>query len=315
MIKIILCLSLLIPNISFSQDEYDNVSLEDLEETENIDDTKNSEEQDEENSERPSDEKSINEPKSKKQNSDDNIEVIDLKDINFEEKESEWKSRTEADEDNEQISIIDEIIENTNDYSYAGFKRPDPFREPTIDDLKKAYMIQEVRFKDIPDALIDENGKEIPMVSPLQYHELHTLKIKGIWVNSKGEHRAMILTPDNEGVIIKKDDPISAGKVLDIDQEKVLVRQYKVLFDGSRTYEDLGMYLNPPKEKLGGVIVFEAGKEAQFIKNSEPVTALFDSKRPSVISDDNGGDTRNDSNPPPPQNDEEKDRDTKVNSD
>ena len=67
MIKIILCLSLLISNISFSQDEYDNVSLEDLEETENIDDTKNLEEQDEENTESSSDEKSIKEPKSKKQ--------------------------------------------------------------------------------------------------------------------------------------------------------------------------------------------------------------------------------------------------------
>ncbi len=288
MIKIIFYISLLLPCVSFAQDDYDDVSLEDLESSEE----ENNEA--EETVEEPSGQRKTEAPslqpdqklEVKEQNEDQNIDVIDLSDINFEEKESEWKSRNESDEESEDSSIIDEIIENTEDYSYAGFKRPDPFREPTMDEMKKAYLIQEARFKDAPEALVDENGREIPMVSPLQYHELHKLKLKGIWINAKGDPRAMILTPNNEGVIIKKGDPISAGKVLDIDQEKVLVRQYRVLVDGSRTYDDLGLYLNQPKEKLGGTIVFEAGKDVQFIKNPQPTTALLDVHKANATPDE-----------------------------
>ncbi len=287
MIKIILYISLILPSVSFSQDNYDDVGLEDLEVSEEEDEeveAPNEASKDEASNLQPD-----KNPEVQSSDTDQSIDVIDLNDINFEEKESEWQSRTESDDDSEDISIIDEIIENTEDYSYAGFKRPDPFREPTMDEMKKAYLIQEARFKDAPEALVDENGREIPMVSPLQYHELYKLQLKGIWINSKGDPRAMILTPNNEGVIVKKGDPISAGKILEIDQEKVLVRQYKVLVDGSRTYEDLGIYLNKAKEKLGGVIVFEAGKDVKFIKSPQPTAALLDVHKAETVPDNGSG--------------------------
>ena len=265
MIKIILFILAFRSQLTIAQEEFQDTEGDTFSE-EYIDEESNSDETIDQmgSKENKDNKKNVSQPESI-QNVEEN-NVTDLGSIDFNEKELEWSNRSEAEDDMGDISIIEEIIENNDDYSYAGFRRPDPFKEPSIDELKRAYLIQEARFKKMNDNLDKNIGVGIPMVSSLQYYKLKELQVKGIWVSSSGEPRAIVRTPKNEGVIVKKDDPISAGKIIEIDKEKIIARQYKIQSDGTRTYKDWPLYLKKPKDILTGSVVFEAGKDVKFEK-------------------------------------------------
>ena len=214
----------------------------------------------------------------------ENHEVLDLNKVDLDQKEKEWSTRIEADGDETDVSILEEIIENSNDYIYAGDKRSDPFSEPTDDQLKKAFLIQEARYTQTPSKVVDAKGKEIPIVSILQKYELFKLKVKGIWAGSDGKSKAMIITPENEGVIVEVNDPISAGKVIEIYEDRLAIRQYKYQEDGSRTYDDVNLYLRTPKTVEQGSIVFEAGKGVIFKESKSHEKLLQDIHKPKVTA-------------------------------
>jgi Tfp pilus assembly protein PilP len=117
---------------------------------------------------------------------------------------------------------VEDIVEPSADYHYAGFGRPDPFQAPV--------EIQAV----VPDAV------EIPIVSPLQRYALKDLKLVGVWARNGGERKALVMTPVNEGIIVKVGDPVGSGggKVISIADAGMVVREFLLAEDGTRQFSD-----------------------------------------------------------------------------
>lgn len=180
--------------------------------------------------------------------------VIDLIDQNLNSSERTWEnSRIESVTGS---ITVDEIIRPSVDYTYSSFGYPDPFKEPVID------FIEEGGDSSVAEANV--KSSEIPMVSPLQAYPLQSLKAKGVWVLGNGEARAIITTPKNEGVIVKKNDPIAAGIILSISKNQILTRQYKIREDGVRIYDDITLPFGEKKTENKGVVILEPGKDPKF---------------------------------------------------
>lgn len=153
---------------------------------------------------------------------------------------------------------IDEIMENSGDYHYAAFGAPNPFARPES-------IVSGLANKDTDEISI--NGVEIPMVSSLQRFAIDRLKLNGIWQLDNGERRALILTPENEGVIVKINDPIAAGKVIAIEDKRLKTRQFSIRNDGVREYSEVDLYIEGYKDKPSGKIVLEPGADARIQLN------------------------------------------------
>ena len=102
------------------------------------------------------------------------------------------------------------------------------------------------------------------MISPLQRYPLEQLHVKGIWLLDDGTKKAIVMTPSQEGVIVKVGDPISAGKILDIKKNRIVVRQYKIRRDGAREYDDEDLYLGPSSADRKQFISLKPGEKAKF---------------------------------------------------
>ncbi|MCX6131270.1 MAG: hypothetical protein NTX25_19695 [Proteobacteria bacterium] len=197
------------------------------------------------------------------------VHSLDLNQVDLEQLEEDWDSTPKKSKDGVGDSVkIKEIIEMTGEYSYASFGRPDPFIQP---DLSFEAVDNSVMQN------VSPTGKEISIVSPLQGFPLSDLKVKGLWQISSGETRAVILTPRNEGVVVKEGDPISSGKILSIHRDQLRVRLYRLRADGVREYEDVSLKVGASREKPKGVIKLEPGKEPVFfnpeVEKPKPVVA------------------------------------------
>ena len=105
------------------------------------------------------------------------------------------------------------------------------------------------------------------MVSILQGYPLSDLTVKGLWQVASGETRAIVLTPRNEGVVVKEGDPIASGKVLSIKRDQLQVRLYRLRSDGVREYEDVSLKIGSTNHQVKGVIKMEPGKESRLGKS------------------------------------------------
>ncbi len=184
-------------------------------------------------------------------------ERLDLNQVDLEQVEEDWESTPAKPMIDVGRSVkIREIMEPSGEYSYASFGRPDPFMQPEIS-MDPAMGDGTQGFNPM--------GKEIAITSPLQRYPLSDLNIKGVWQLSSGQTRAVVLTPKNEGVVVKEGDPISSGKVLSIKRDQLVARLYRLRADGVREYEDVTMKIGIAKEAEKGVIKLEPGKDPIFM--------------------------------------------------
>lgn len=199
-----------------------------------------------------------------------NPKVVDLNQIDLEQVEDNWENGTpNAPVNLDRGPKIKDIVEPTSEYTYASFGKPDPFQIPDFATGKE------------PAAAVEEgpmtgrgpNGKEISIQSPLQAYPIDALKVKGVWQLADGDLRAVILTPKNEGIVIKNGDPMSSGKVLQIDKDAIVVRLYRLRKDGVREYQDKRLNFGLDSRGAKGSIKLEPGKEAQF-PGMEPAADL-----------------------------------------
>ena len=203
------------------------------------------------------------------------VDVLDLSKVDLEQDELDLDELEQDSSFNDDSLKVEDILEPSEDYQYASFGRPDPFARPKLERVDAAAT---------PDTMTDPLGTEIPMISPLQAYPLEQLQIKGVWVHRNGEARAVIMTPKKEGIVIKKGDPISAGKVISISRRRVLVRQYSIRADGSREYKDVELYIGNEKPKETGVIRLQPGKEAVFdVPEEDPLKELPDQPAAQAI--------------------------------
>ena len=210
-----------------------------------------------------------------------NIDVVDLNQIGVEETKDDAGSHASSNSDETVRDVtdsihIDEILEPETDYHYSAFGKPNPFQSPDLNMQSEKKAAAEIA---ATAAAGGAAGAEIPIVSPLQEYSLHELEVKGIWQLGTTEWRSIIMTPKKEGIIVKVGDPISAGKVMTIDRDKVVARQYQIRLDGAREFDDQEMFLLPSKAKKAGKIILKPGKEPEFFnpnpeeKKPEPAKA------------------------------------------
>jgi Tfp pilus assembly protein PilP len=179
---------------------------------------------------------------------------------------------------------IKDIVEPTSEYTYASFGKPDPFAMPDFTkglDAKAAADEAAEAADTGPMSSMGPAGKEIAIQSPLQAYPIDALVVKGVWQLSTGEMRAVILTPKSEGIVVKNGDPMSSGKVLQIEKESIVVRLYRLRKDGVREYEDKRINFGADNRMAKGTIKLEPGKAAQFpgMEGAPPEAAAADGKK------------------------------------
>jgi Tfp pilus assembly protein PilP len=144
---------------------------------------------------------------------------------------------------------VEDIVEPPNEYHYAAFGRPDPFVPPLV-----------------TDEAITVNPLEIPIVSPLQQFALSQLEVVGIWQLSTGERKAMVMTPQGEGIIVKGGDPIGSrgGKILGIGDDFLSIREFSLAPDGTRQFQDEQKFLKGTRKSkvVSGTIRFPPGEDS-----------------------------------------------------
>ena len=124
---------------------------------------------------------------------------------------------------------IEDIVEPVADYHYASFGNSDPFVPP----LLAAPQIHKI-----------VESKSI--LSPLQKYPASELKISGVWETDEGEWKALVMTRDGEGIVVRKADPFGDkdGKITNISEEGLNIREYVKSLDGTREMKEFKILLS-----------------------------------------------------------------------
>jgi Tfp pilus assembly protein PilP len=176
--------------------------------------------------------------------------VEEAEEISDEEMIADYAEGDIADNVTEGIRIED-IVQPQNEFHFSSFGKADPFVPPvTLDDITKQ----------------GEDIIEVELKSVLQKHPLLALKVAGVWQVGT-IRKALVTTPTNEGVVVEEGDPMGlrGGKVISVQDDHVVVREFDLVADGTRQFEDIKVYLFGRKPKNNGKIVFKPGAEPQFI--------------------------------------------------
>lgn len=122
---------------------------------------------------------------------------------------------------------LENVAEPVGIYRYSSFGKEDPFMAPVAPVVSEA-----------------QTSIEIPIVSPLQV-SMGSLKVVGVWSLDDGTRRALVMGGNGQGVIAKIGDPIGlAGKIIDINHNGIMTRQFRLRSDGAREYSDVNLPFN-----------------------------------------------------------------------
>lgn len=126
---------------------------------------------------------------------------------------------------------VREIIPVDQEYHYSSMSKPNPFVPP----LMSAFLAKET----------------VPVENSLQKFPLQVLTVVGIWSLKNGIRKALVITPESEGIVtaIGKNIGRRGGKVVAIRDDSILVREFSLASDGSRQYEEITLWLEGKKEE------------------------------------------------------------------
>ncbi|MFK7872513.1 MAG: pilus assembly protein PilP [Oligoflexales bacterium] len=139
-----------------------------------------------------------------------------------------WESY--GDEESKEIATIEQKVrlgdsrEPISEYRYASFYQADPFVEPK--------------------ATILEKKLEIPITNQLQRYDTQALSVKGIWQDSQGVRKALILASDNVAVVAKIGDAVGrrGGRITEMEKDRVIVREFYFSDEGNRQFQDVSVW-------------------------------------------------------------------------
>jgi Tfp pilus assembly protein PilP len=191
-----------------------------------------------------------------------NVKAGDVKHVSATPKDGEtWDSAaTRYDQSDPAKSVtkgvrVEDIIEPTIDYRYSSARRKNPFIPEVILSGKAARQRE-----------LSPNDVEIPIVSPLQAFAVARLAVIGVWETDNGIWKALIRTPATQGIEAKLGDPIgnSGGRLMTINPDSVVVREFSVRSDGTREYRDIPLYMGSDlpaasDDKVGGRLILRPG--------------------------------------------------------
>lgn len=189
-------------------------------------------------------------------------------------------------EDQTALSGTEEILNPPDEYHYAAFGKPDPFVKPIAPPPESVRTTRDGDTEQSNDPNKPKDSYEIPLVSALQV-SLNLLRVKGIWEVGGGERKALIgvigssPTSALQGLITKVGDPIGlSGKIIKIEENAVITRQYRLREDGSREFEDIALTLgttipgnnaNAPEKQRKGKVILNPGKSPVVKFDDEPL--------------------------------------------
>jgi Tfp pilus assembly protein PilP len=140
-----------------------------------------------------------------------------------------------------------EIVKNDDvDYSYSSMAQPGPFYYPPVESVLAK--------------------EEIPVVNPSQRYQLSQLKIVGIWRGEGGLQKALVMTPSQEGVVLGIGSDIGkrGGKVAQISDRSIVVREYSLAPDGTHIYEEYRLWLLDEEPKKPEINILTANRLGRF---------------------------------------------------
>ncbi len=202
-------------------------------------------------------------------------EQVSLDDMSMKDIWDSASSEPAVGSDTSGLTGAEEILNPAEEYHYAAFGRSDPFVRPTYVPAAN------------PGLATGQAGDtaggdlEIPLVSALQV-SLNLLRVRGIWEISGGERKALIAVSGGsaamQGLVAKVGDPIGlSGKIISIDANSVVTRQYKIRADGSREFEDVVLRLGPEiaanaagADARKGKIILSPGRDPQLQLERDP---------------------------------------------
>jgi Tfp pilus assembly protein PilP len=184
---------------------------------------------------------------------------------------------------------VEDIIEPTIDYRYSSARRKNPFIPEVILSGKAARQRE-----------LSPNDVEIPIVSPLQAFAVARLAVIGVWETDNGIWKALIRTPATQGIEAKLGDPIgnSGGRLMTINPDSVVVREFSVRSDGTRENRDIPLYMGSDlpaasDDKVGGRLILRPGASQPEIvapqANLGNPTDSVISASPAVVGGDQPG--------------------------
>lgn len=164
-----------------------------------------------------------------------------------------------AENDTKTLNIEDVAVAKET-YRYASKNKSDPFIPP-IGEVRSGKTLKPI------------DADEIPIVSPLQYFSLSQLAVTGVWQASDNSWKAMVETPDQQGIVAAVGDPIgnSGGHIVNVGGNGLKVREYTLQTDGSRRYKDtiVGMAPEVGDQPTGGKIILKPGIESPEVRRDE----------------------------------------------
>jgi Tfp pilus assembly protein PilP len=139
---------------------------------------------------------------------------------------------------------VNDIVLPSSEYHFASFGRPDPFVPQMKINRSSRDSVKEGR----------PGYDEVQITSVLQKFPLSELVVVGIWSPQNRSRKALISCPTGQGVVVQIGDPmgIKAGKVISINNDYLMVREFEISYDGTRQFEDKKVWLKGRQpESLG----------------------------------------------------------------
>jgi Tfp pilus assembly protein PilP len=139
---------------------------------------------------------------------------------------------------------VNDIVLPSSEYHFASFGRPDPFVPQMKINRSSRDYVKESR----------SGYDEVQITSVLQKFPLSDLVVVGIWSPQNRSRKALISCPTGQGVVVQIGDPmgIKAGKVISINNDYLMVREFEISYDGTRQFEDKKVWLKGRQpESLG----------------------------------------------------------------
>lgn len=157
---------------------------------------------------------------------------------------------------------METILEDSFEYTYAAFGRPDPF----IPNIHPSH----------------QPSVSVAITSILQRYPLDRIRVVGIWQLQNGGRKSLMMTEKSEGVVVALGDSVGihGGKISKIESDHVVIREFTLDSKGIQHFADRAIWLGSREEKKPDkslTIQSDSYPEEVEAKVTEPASAVVPS--------------------------------------
>jgi hypothetical protein len=148
---------------------------------------------------------------------------------------------------------METVMEETFDYAYASFGRPDPF----IPNTHPSHLPR----------------ISVLITSILQRYPLDRIRVVGIWKLQNGDKKSLMMTEKSEGVVVSMGDPVGmkGGKIKSIESDHVVVQEVSLDSEGTPHFLERTIWLGSHEEKKAEKTI-SLQSTSDLAKNADKIT-------------------------------------------